>query len=57
VQITRNNLDTNRGPSDWFTGVVYVDTVAAPSSVFRLIASCVLFTPGERTAWHTHPNG
>jgi quercetin dioxygenase-like cupin family protein len=57
VQITRNNLDTNRGPSDWFTGVVYVDTVAAPSSGSRLSASSVHFTPGARTAWHTHPNG
>ena len=31
MQITRNNLDTSPGPSDWFTGSVFVDTVAAPS--------------------------
>ena len=30
MQITRNSLDTERGPSDWFTGAVYIDTVAAP---------------------------
>jgi quercetin dioxygenase-like cupin family protein len=57
VQITRNGPDTNRGPSDWFTGVVYIDTVAAPSGDSRLSASCVHFTPGARTAWHRHPNG
>ena len=57
MQITRNSLETARGPSDWFTGVVYVDTVAAPSGASRLTASSVHFTPGARTAWHTHPNG
>jgi quercetin dioxygenase-like cupin family protein len=57
VQITRNSLDTNRGPSDWFTGVVYIDTVAAPSNGWRISASSVHFTPAARTAWHTHPNG
>ena len=45
------------GPSDWFTGAVYVDAVAAPSGASRLSASSVHFTPGARTAWHTHPNG
>jgi len=57
MQITRNNLDTNAGPSDWFTGAVYIDTVAAPSDSSRVSASSVHFTPGARTAWHTHPNG
>ena len=57
MQITRNTLETARGPSDWFTGAVYIDTVAAPSNASRLNASSVHFTPGARTAWHTHPNG
>jgi quercetin dioxygenase-like cupin family protein len=57
MEITRSSLDTGRGPSDWFTGDVYVDTVAAPSNGSRLSASSVHFTPGARTAWHTHPNG
>jgi quercetin dioxygenase-like cupin family protein len=57
LQITRNGLETAPGPSDWFTGVVYVDTVAAPSGASPLTASSVHFTPGARTAWHTHPNG
>jgi quercetin dioxygenase-like cupin family protein len=57
MQITRNSLDTNAGPSDWFTGSVYVDAVAVPSGGSRVSASSVHFTPGARTAWHTHPNG
>jgi quercetin dioxygenase-like cupin family protein len=57
MQVTRNSLRTNRGPADWFTGAVYIDPVAAPSTGSRLSASNVHFTPGARTAWHTHPNG
>ena len=59
MQITRNtiDIDTRLGPSDWFTGAVYVDTVAAPANGSRVSASSVHFTPSARTAWHTHPNG
>ena len=57
MQITRNSVDTNAGPSEWFTGSVYIDPVAAPSEQSRLSASSVHFTPCARTAWHTHPNG
>ena len=57
MQITRNGIDTNHGPSDWFTGAVYIDQVAAPEGSSRVQASSVHFTPGARTAWHTHPNG
>ena len=57
MQITRNGPDTTPGPSDWFTGAVFIDAVATPSGPSRLSASSVHFTPGARTAWHTHPNG
>ena len=57
MEITRNTLTTNAGPSDWFTGSVFIDAVAAPSGQSRVSASSVHFTPGARTAWHTHPNG
>ena len=57
MEITRISLDTRMGPTEWFTGAVYIDTVAAPSGTSRLSASSVHFTPGARTAWHTHPNG
>jgi quercetin dioxygenase-like cupin family protein len=57
VKITRNSLETNVGPSDWFTGTVYIDTVASAAEPSRLAAAGVHFTPGARTAWHTHPLG
>jgi len=57
MQMTRNGSDTTEGPSDWFTGTVYLDQVAAPANGSRLSASNVHFTPGARTAWHSHPNG
>jgi quercetin dioxygenase-like cupin family protein len=57
MQVTRNSVETRAGPSEWFTGVVFIDAVAAPSNGSRLSASNVHFTPGARTAWHTHPNG
>ena len=57
MQTTENSVETAAGPSDWFTGAVYVDAVAAPSPGSQLSASSVHFTPGARTAWHTHPNG
>jgi hypothetical protein len=57
MQITPNSLDINAGPGDWFTGIVYVDTVATSSSPSRVGAAMVYFAPGARTAWHTHPFG
>ena len=57
MQVTRIGSETNPGPADWFTGAVYLDQVAAPSGSSRVQASSVHFTPGARTAWHTHPNG
>ena len=57
MQITTSSIETRVGPREWFTGAVHIDTVAAPSGSSRLSASSVHFTPGARTAWHTHPNG
>ncbi len=57
MQIIRSGVDTNVGPGDWFTGAVYIDAMATPSDSSRLSANSVHFTPGARTAWHTHPNG
>ena len=57
MQITRNSLETNQGASDWFTGSVYLDTIATAAKPSRAAAALVHFTPGARTAWHTHPHG
>jgi quercetin dioxygenase-like cupin family protein len=57
MQITKSPFETATGPSDWFTGAVYIDAVAAPPAPNRAQANLVHFTPGARTAWHTHPLG
>jgi quercetin dioxygenase-like cupin family protein len=57
LQITRSTLETRAGPSDWFTGSVYIDTIAAAGDESPVGAAAVHFTPGARTAWHTHPHG
>jgi quercetin dioxygenase-like cupin family protein len=57
MQVTRNSLETTPGSGNWFTGTVSIDTVAEPSGGSRVAAANVHFTPGARTAWHTHPNG
>jgi quercetin dioxygenase-like cupin family protein len=57
MQITRSSVATMAGPADWFTGTVFVDSVASPAGIARVSASNVHFAPGARTAWHTHPNG
>jgi quercetin dioxygenase-like cupin family protein len=57
VEITRSSIDTAKGPEKWFTGDVYLDPVAAAPAPGRVQANLVRFTPGARTAWHTHPLG
>jgi quercetin dioxygenase-like cupin family protein len=57
MRITRSGIETAKGPEDWFTGDVYIDTVAEPAEPARVAAALVHFTPGARTAWHTHPLG
>ena len=57
MQVTKNSVKTMAGPVEWFTGSVLVDAVAAPTDGSPLSASSVHFSPGARTAWHTHPNG
>ena len=57
MEITRSSIDTAKGPDTWFTGDVYIDSVAAAPAPGRVQANLVHFTPGARTAWHRHPLG
>ncbi|MBV8940521.1 MAG: hypothetical protein JO321_00545 [Solirubrobacterales bacterium] len=47
MQITRNSRDTTTGPGDWFTGTVFIGTVADPMPPARVGAGVVHFTPGR----------
>jgi quercetin dioxygenase-like cupin family protein len=57
MKITRSELDTAKGPADWFTGDVYMDMIAGAEAPSRVGAAVVHFTPGARTTWHKHPLG
>ena len=48
---------TVKGPSDWFTGDVWIDSVVQPHEHSSLTVGAVHFTPGARTAWHAHSGG
>ncbi|MGB3633995.1 MAG: cupin domain-containing protein [Rubrobacteraceae bacterium] len=53
--ISPNDTETRRAPEGWFTGTVWMDMASVPqpgAGLFR-----VLFEPGARTNWHTHPEG
>ncbi|HEY6428945.1 MAG TPA: cupin domain-containing protein [Acidimicrobiales bacterium] len=48
---------TANGPADWFSGDVYVDAVAQAHGDSPATVAFVHFTPGARTAWHSHSIG
>jgi quercetin dioxygenase-like cupin family protein len=48
---------TKVAPSANFAGTVLSDEVVVGTAPYRMRASVVTFTPGGRTAWHSHPIG
>jgi quercetin dioxygenase-like cupin family protein len=48
---------TARGPAEWFTGDVFIDSIARGEEPSRVRVSAVRFTPTARTAWHSHAVG
>ncbi|HSB94475.1 MAG TPA: cupin domain-containing protein [Flavitalea sp.] len=58
MQITRvGSRPSVKGPEDWFTGSVRIDSLFNPNEARRSASATVTFEPGARTAWHTHPLG
>ena len=59
MEITRNGSQASiKGPADWFTGTVRIDPLfQAIETDGRTGGASVIFEPGARTAWHTHPLG
>ncbi len=48
---------TKLAPTENFTGTVMQDEVVVGSAPSRMRATSVSFSPGARTAWHSHPVG
>jgi quercetin dioxygenase-like cupin family protein len=58
MNIIRNgSLPSAKGPADYFTGTVRIDSPFQGSDPARVGGATVTFEPGARTAWHTHPLG
>jgi len=54
---TQPKPPTAKGPAEYFTGDVYLDTVVRGEEPSRVRVSAVRFTPSARTAWHSHAVG
>jgi len=48
---------SGKGPDEYFTGSVRIDSRFQGSAPARVSGAFVTFEPGARTAWHTHPLG
>ncbi|MCP5084090.1 MAG: cupin domain-containing protein [Alphaproteobacteria bacterium] len=48
---------TNPANEEYFSGTVWTEAIIAAPDPARIRALRVHFTPGARTAWHTHPLG
>ena len=51
------NQPSVKGPAEWFTGDVWIDTIARGEEPSHIRVNAVRFTPGARTAWHAHALG
>jgi len=45
---------TSKGPAEWFTGDVYPTILLSGEEPSRVRLGSVHFSPGARTAWHSH---
>jgi quercetin dioxygenase-like cupin family protein len=57
MKFTGSSRKTGMGPADWFTGTVYIDPIKDPDEQSAVGCAHVRFSPGARTAWHSHPKG
>ncbi len=46
-----------KGPAEWFTGDVWIDAIVRGEEPSRVRVNAVRFSPGARTAWHSHAVG
>jgi quercetin dioxygenase-like cupin family protein len=46
-----------RAPADYFTGTVWVKNLVPADEVLNTQIGNVVFEPGARNYWHTHPGG
>jgi quercetin dioxygenase-like cupin family protein len=58
MEISRSGSQpSQKGPAEYFTGSVRIDSRFQGKAPARVGGGIVTFEPGARTAWHTHPLG
>lgn len=58
IVITRlGSAPAVKASNDYFTGTAYVDSRFKADAPARMAGGTVVFEPGARTNWHTHPLG
>lgn len=57
MKFSDDQRNTTPGPAEWFSGSVFIDPVRDPDEQSAIGCAHVRFSPGARTAWHTHPKG
>jgi quercetin dioxygenase-like cupin family protein len=57
MRFRRRAAPTRLASAERFSGTVYLDSVGPEGADSSLHADSVHFTPGSRTAWHSHPAG
>jgi quercetin dioxygenase-like cupin family protein len=55
--VRSGSLPSQKGPAEYFTGSVRIDSRFQGRAPARVGGGIVTFEPGARTAWHTHPLG
>src|SRR3954471_9495924 len=48
---------TAAAPAEYFTGSVFLEPLFAAKDSMSATGGSVMFAPGARSAWHTHPAG
>ena len=47
----------DKASAEYFVGEVWIKVVVSPTDLFDCVVNDVVFAPGARTNWHTHPGG
>jgi quercetin dioxygenase-like cupin family protein len=53
----RPKSPTAKGPTEWFSGDVWIDAIAKSHGPSPISIGSVHFAPGARAAWHSHSIG
>jgi quercetin dioxygenase-like cupin family protein len=50
-------LKGDAAPAEYFAGTTWVNTLVPKDTTLNTVVASVIFEPGSRNNWHTHPGG